>query len=142
MKALVPLSLLALVLAGCVDQAQTATFEGCSSITPLSVPASETGTLDANDCKRSTEYTLDYYEVSVAEPTLVTIRMHSDAFAQSFVSIYRADSEDQIDGDVQDPGTAEASIQTMLDPGTLYIIAAAGLNAPDVGAYTLSVDPS
>ena len=142
MKAFVPLALLVFVLTGCTKPAQTASFYECTSITPLSIPTNTAGALDADDCLRSGAYPFDYYEVSVAEPTLVTIRMHSEAFPQSFVSIYKADSETQLDGDVQDPGAAEASIQAMLDPGTLYIIAAAGLNDGDAGAYTLSVDPS
>ena len=139
MKAVLLVILVAFVLPGCAEPAQTAVFEGCTEIEAVSVPSESGGSLAADDCTRGADYPVDYYEVDVEERTVVTVTTQSDAFAQAFLSVHRADSDVQLDGDVQDPGTESASVQAVLEPGAPYIIGVSGLNAGDAGDYTLTL---
>lgn len=139
MKAVLLVLLFALVLQGCAEPAQTAVFNGCTEIEPVSVPAEENGSLADDDCARAAGYPVDYYELDVETRAVVTVTMQSDAFAQSFLSVHRSDSDVQLDGDVQDPGAPSASVQVVLEPGAPYIIGASGLNAGDAGDYALTV---
>lgn len=139
MKAASLVVLLALALAGCAEPAQTAVFNECTEIEPVSVPAETDGSLAADGCARAAGYPADYYEVDVEERAVVTVTMQSGTFAQSFLSVHRSDSDVQLDGDVQDPGAPSASVQVVLEPGAPYIIGASGLNAGDAGDYTLTL---
>lgn len=133
---------------GASEQNQTSTYTltssatapaifDCSSITPIAIGATVTGTFAATDCADPDGYApADYYSFTLTQAGPITARLTPAAGSSAWV--YVGDEQDFIYGyDVSSPGTPVVLSGT-LQPGRYIVIASADDEAQTSG-YTLEL---
>lgn len=115
-------------------------FLGCQTVQSLSLNTTISGSLTSSDCQVQ-GFFVDFYEVSLTAPRVLTIVMTStqvDAFLELYdrgTGTLLAEDDDSAGG----PNDSNARLDINLAAGT-YVIAATSFFENEIGTYQLSVN--
>lgn len=139
-RVLPPLLLAALLLPGCAalgDSLQrAATFRGCD-VRVYPIGRQQMGTLDDRDCAIQGGRRIDYYELRLAAPQRIAVRVGSSDFDTFLYLFDRQGNEVAANDDITPILNTDSRITRELSAGN-YIIGVTSASTGGLGPYTLT----